>query len=75
MEDGGEAHIRHLPSLSDEQRMLDGTLRKCHCSQLEQLMFAPLTLSPWVLLATHGHGQTPGAADGVMLQGKEGCCG
>lgn len=50
------------PSLSDKQSMLDTGFRKCHCSLLEHLIFAPLPPSPWVLpvlLAARGCEQTP----------------
>lgn len=52
------------PSLSDEQRTFDTGFRKCHCSPLERLTFAPLAPSPRVPLASlaaHGGEQTPQA--------------
>lgn len=52
MEDEGEACVSVCPSQSDEQGTLDTELRKCHCSQQECLAFAPLALSPRVLLAS-----------------------
>lgn len=52
MEDGGEAFVSVCPSLSDEQGTLDTEFRKCHCSPQERLTFAPLALSPRVLLAS-----------------------
>lgn len=46
------------PSLSDEQRTLDTGFRKCHCSLLEPLLFAPLAPSPRVPPAARGGERT-----------------
>lgn len=64
------------PLLSDEQRTFDTGFRKCHCSPLERLTFAPLAPSPRVPLASlaaHGSEQTPqGPLAGRCSRGRTG---